>query len=125
MGGFKDKGFGDRLSTAAAAKKSQLERFREKPAMDEAAFAEQQAARLAVRVARDERAAERKAARDAAEAKEAAEKLAQETLRAQEAAEKLAGETRDASEKIASDKALLAEQKAARDARYAARKARK
>lgn len=114
MSGFKEKGFGDRQGAAMAAKKDQLRKFRENSVVDDATFAEQQAARLAVRVAREQRAAERQADREAAAANAVAEKLAAETQAAQEVAAR-----------AANDHSLLAEQKAARDARYAARKARK
>lgn len=114
MSGFKEKGFGDRQGAALAAKKDQLRKFRENSVVDDAIFAEQQAARLAVRVAREQRAAERQANREAAAASAAAEKLAAEAQAAQEAAAR-----------AANDQNLLIEQKAARDARYAARKARK
>lgn len=114
MSGFKEKGFGDRQGAAMAAKNDRLRKFRENSVLDDAKFAEQEAARLAVRVAREQRAAERQADREAAVANAAAEKLAAEAQAAQEIAAR-----------AASDQTLLIEQKAARDARYAARKARK
>ncbi|MCG5239092.1 DUF6481 family protein [Azospirillum doebereinerae] len=114
MSGFKEVGFGDRRSAATAAKKAQVEKYRESSVLDDAAFAARQSELLAVRVAREARAAERKADREAAEAKAAAEKLAAEAQAVQ-----------DAAARAANDQSLLAEQKAARDARYAARKARK
>lgn len=114
MSGFKEKGFGDRQGAALAAKQDQLRKFHENSVVDDATFAEQQAARLAVRVAREQRAAERQANREATAANAAAEKLAAEAQAAQEAAAR-----------AANDQNLLIEQKAARDARYAARKARK
>ena len=110
MTAYKDKDFGERLSAAAAARKATLERFRAKPGPDDPAVAERRAARQALVVAREARVAEREAARKAEAAREAA--------REAEAA-------RQAAEQTDRDAALEAERKAARDARYAARKARR
>ena len=65
MTAYKDKDFGERLSTAAAARRAMLERFRARPGPDDPAVAERRAARQAVSVAREARVAEREAARDA------------------------------------------------------------
>jgi hypothetical protein len=116
MGGYQDdKGFRDRLTAAAQAKKAALDKFRARPAADDPAVIEQQAARQALSEARDVRTVARKAARE----EEAAQRAA---TAEREAAEKV---TRDADEKAtreAREASLKAEQKAARDARYAARK---
>ena len=69
---YKDKDFGERLSTAAAARKATLERFRAKPGPDDPAVAERRAARQALVVAREARLAEREAARKVEKAREAA-----------------------------------------------------
>jgi hypothetical protein len=106
--------FDDRLSAAAAAKQALLERFRARPAADDPAEIERQAALKAIADARDARAAERKALKDAEAARIAAEAAAKRTQ------EQIA-----AAEAKARALALEAERKAARDARYAARKARK
>ncbi len=106
--------FDDRLSAAAAAKQALLERFRARPTVGDPAWEEQQAALKAIADARDVRNAERKAAKEAEAARLAAEQAArrtQEQIAAAEAKARLL--------------ALEAERKAARDARYAARKARK
>jgi hypothetical protein len=106
--------FDDRLSAAAAAKQALLERFRARPAADDPAEVARQAALKAIADARDIRAAERKAAKDAEAARVAAEQVArrvQEQVAATEAKARAA--------------TLEAERKAARDAKYAARKARK
>jgi len=94
MGTFKEKGFADRQSAAATARKAELEKFRVRSAAIKPESAEEQFARLASKAARDVRATER-ADRDAETTQQA---------------------TRDAPSE--------AERKAARDARYAARKAR-
>lgn len=106
--------FDDRISAAAAAKQALLERFRSRPNPGDPAWEEQQAALKAVAEARDARAAERKAAKDAEAARVAAELAAKRTQ------EQIA-----AAEAKARALALEAERKAARDAKYAARKARK
>lgn len=107
----------DRLGEAAKAKQARLEKARATAPANAPGFAERQAARREAALARDARNAERKAAK-LAEAKRKAEA---------EAAERLAREQALAAEsaaQIARKAALEIEQKAARDARYAARKAR-
>jgi hypothetical protein len=106
--------FDDRLSAAAAAKQALLERFRARPSADDPAVIAQQAALKAIADARDARAAERKAAKDAEAARVAAEQAAK---RAADQAAAIEAKARAAAVEI--------ERKAARDAKYAARKARK
>jgi Family of unknown function (DUF6481) len=106
--------FDDRISAAAAAKQALLDRFRARPTAGDPAWAEQQEALKAVADARDARNAERKAAKEAEAARVAAELAAQRTQQQIAAAEAKVRAL-----------ALEAERKAARDARYAARKARK
>ena len=123
MSSYKYPDLQTRQSSAAAAKKAMLERFR--AASEDPAAAERDAARIAVNQARLTRMAEREAAKKvrqaelAAEAARAAERALQAEREAEEAKVRLAAEE-------AERKALLeVEQKAARDARYAARKAAK
>lgn len=116
----KSDGFNDRLTTAAKAKEAMLERFRARPSPNDPAMLEQQAARKAVAEARDARNAARKMARDAEAARLKAEKAAEAEQRKIQAAQE-AAEAEAAAQRAA---ALPALQKAARDARYAARKAR-
>jgi hypothetical protein len=106
--------FDDRISAAAAAKQALLERFRARPSPDDPAEIERQASLKAIADARDVRAAERRAAKEAELqrlAAEAAARKAAELAAAQEAKRQAALQE--------------AERKAARDAKYAARKARK
>ena len=106
--------FDDRISAAVAAKQALLERFRARPSPDDPAEIERQAALKAIADARDARAAERRAAKEAELqrlAAEAAARKAAELAAAQEAKRQAA--------------LLEAERKAARDAKYAARKARR
>ncbi len=114
MKGYKEKGFAERLATAAKAKQNSLKKFGERPSADDPAQLEKQAARLASAEARKARVAQR-------EEEKAAKKLQLEAEAAQRAAEK-AEAANLAAEREA---ALEQERKAARDARYAARKARK
>ena len=131
MPAYKPPNAADRLATAATARKALLERFQARPGPDDPTFAERQAALKAVADARDQRARERKAARDAEAARVAAEKAAvlakQEAEKAEQAAY-LARKANDAAVAQAEYKAralaLAAEQKAARDERYARRKAK-
>jgi hypothetical protein len=106
--------FDDRISAAAAAKEALLERFRARPTTDDPAWIAQQAALKAIADARDVRNAERKALKEAEAARLAAEL---EARRRAEIAEAAAAKVRAAE--------LERERKAARDAKYAARKARK
>ncbi len=59
MKAFKSPTFGERLGTATAAKKTALERFRERPASDDKSVAAHRAARPAVASASDLKTAER------------------------------------------------------------------
>lgn len=111
-------GFAERLKTAAEAKKSLLAGFRARPAVTAAEFTPSSVARAAelvrVRQARTEaKAAKLQAALAAAEAA----RLSEEAL----AAAALDAKRGERKERKALTKA---EQKAKRDARYAARKAR-
>jgi hypothetical protein len=117
MNSFKGSGFADRLSTAAKAKKAQLDKFRARSGVNDPAVADRNAARMASSIARDARVAERKAAR---QAEEAARKAALEVEQATQAAR----DAEAAAEQAIREAALETERKAARDARYAARKAR-
>lgn len=116
----KSDAFGERLTTAARAKEAMLERFRARPGPNDPAVVAQAAARKAISEARDTRNAARKAASDIETARlksEAATKAEeQRALAVQQALEA------EAAAKHAAE--LPALQKAARDARYAARKAR-
>src|SRR5277367_2860244 len=122
--------FADRLSSAAGAKKAQLERAARARSEAESPIAiERRTAREGVKAVRDARIAERTATKLAAEALQAAALAAAQVAEAaaREAALEAEQEARDAefAERIAREAALEAERQAARDARYAARKARK
>ena len=115
---FKDSGFADRLSAAANAQKAKLEKFKARPGPDDPTVLERQAARQEMLRAREAREAEREAERIKRLAEEeAARKAFEESEAIRIEAEYQA--------RIAREAELEAEKKAARDARYAARKARK
>ena len=118
MRSFKEKGFSERLQAAAKAKEATLQKFAGRPAEDDPAVVARKAARLDAANAREARAAER-----AAKKIEEKARLAQ---LAEEEAARLAAEAELEATRAAERKATLEkEQKAARDARYAARKAQK
>lgn len=112
MKAFKDPGFQERVAMAQRAKSNALAQLRAKPPLDEAELAAR-AERQARREAKE--AALRQAKIDARIAKEQA---------AIEAAEKAAAEAL-AAKPVPPRVPTAAELKAARDARYAARKNRK
>lgn len=104
MKDYKHTSFQERVGRAADAKMKALEQFRAKPPVDEKLVAERQAARLRREAAQAEKSAAKKAS-------ELAAKEAKEAERAAKAA--------------VPPPPTEAERKAARDARYAARKNRK
>ena len=107
MKSYKDPSFQDRVGRAAKAKQEALDRLRTKPPVDEAVLA----ARRAKAEAREAAAAEKREAKRAERERAEAEKAA----------------VAQATSKPSTDRVPLteAERKAARDARYAARKKRK
>ena len=118
MSVFKEKSFTDRLDTAAKARQAMLEKFRAQPKLNDPVVQERMAAQVALAKAREERIAQRTAEREAQRlaAEEERKRLEEERIAAEKEARRVEGEQA---------LAMLAEQKAARDARYAARKARK
>jgi uncharacterized membrane protein YqiK len=104
MKSYQDPGFEDRVGRAKAAKQKALDQLRAKPPLDPAQVAERQAAQAAREVADATRREEKKAAKQAAA---------------------VTKPDKDASEQAAAvAERTEAELKAARDARYAARKNR-
>ncbi len=123
MSSFKIPDLAQRNASAAEAKKGLLEKFRQ--ASGDPGIAERLAARAEIARARavreEKRAAERLVlqAQKAEEARQAAERAAEMQREVE------ASHAQDLALKAEKDLALLAEQKAARDERYAARKAAK
>ena len=111
MKSFKDPSFQDRVGQAAEAKRKALDKLRARPPVDEAVAAERRAARASQEAAK----AEAREARKAAEQRAKEDRAAQKAAQADEAAQTRA----------VPPPRTEAEKKAARDARYAARKSRK
>ena len=103
MPSFKQPTFQERTALAAKAKQAALEKLRAKPPVDEAVLAERRAA---------------------AQAREAAQVKAREEKRAAIALEKAQKDALKAQEAVTSAGLSEEEQKAIRDAKYAARKQR-
>ena len=118
MAAFKGSTFKDRAEAAASAKKALLEAFKKRPPADDPAVQARIAERRAVLEARAQRDAERQRQR----AEDEARRLAEEEAHRRATEEEIA---RRAAEAAARDEQIRAERKAARDARYAARKARR
>jgi len=106
MSSYKAPDFNERIAAAKQAREKALEKLRDRPAVDPAEAAERQAARLAKEAA----ARERRQAKLAAAAQH----------KADQRAEKQAAAAAQVKPKLSEDEA-----RALRDARYAARKARK
>ncbi len=118
MTAFKGSTFKDRAETAAQAKKALLEAFKNRIPVDDPALQARQAARREVMEARDQRAAERQRLKTEEEARSKAEQEARAKAEAEDT-------ERRATDAAARDEQIRNERKAARDARYAARKARR
>jgi hypothetical protein len=120
MAAFKVPSFEERTAAAREAKQRAVEKLRSKPAPDPEAVA----ARAAAAAAREAAAAEKRAAHKAAIEQE---KLVKQQQREQAKAEQEAAAERAAAARRPAPAPVLptqAELKAARDARYAARKSR-
>jgi hypothetical protein len=115
----------DRLSAGAQAKRALVEKARKNDPTKDPGFAERQVARKAAAELRDARAAERKAERIAEKSRRAQEKADAEAAHA--AAEIAEREAHEAEIIAQAEREIeiVAERKAARDAKYAARKARR
>jgi hypothetical protein len=120
----KEPGFVERLQTAAKAKKAQLERIRASVPATGAQSTERQAAQVEAAAARRIRTAQRKDAdRVGAEQREA-QRAAENARRALGVVEERARKDAERGAQAEADAALKKDQKTARDAKYAARKAR-
>ena len=125
MRGFKEPSLADRREMAAKARQAALEKARAKLASNAPGFADRQAERRAVSEARDKRAAERKLAKAAAAERDEEQRKIEQAERAAAAKAAKEAEAAAAIEAVARAAAAKIESKAARDARYAARKLRK
>lgn len=118
---LKGSKFTDRASASAAAKQAMLAKFNARPSADDPAVQQRAAERRAIAEARAAREAEKQARKE-----EEARRVAAEQEAARQA--ELARQREEELERLTQSKLLeelKARQKAARDARYAARKARK
>jgi hypothetical protein len=124
MRGYKEKGFNDRLQEQAKARAALLERARAANPVNDPDFARRQAERKRIAEEREEREKTRVEAKAAAIRAEEERKAAEQAAHLE--AERLAVEEAERKKREETDKLaqLLTEQKAARDARYAARKSR-
>jgi hypothetical protein len=120
----KEPGFAERLQTAVKAKQAQLEKMRATALASDAQSAGRKAAQVEAAEARKMRAAERKSSdRIAAELREA-QRAAKKAGQARAVAEEIARKDAERAAQVEADAALKRDQKVARDAKYAARKAR-
>jgi hypothetical protein len=119
-----EPGFAERLLTAVKAKQAQLEKIRATALANDAQSAERRAARVEAAEVRKLRTTEHKQLNQVAaklrEEQRAAEQASQADAVAQEKARKEAARVAQ----MEADAALKTDQKAARDSKYAARKAR-
>lgn len=125
MPSFKSPDLSERLSRAADAKKTLLQKFKKAPGPGDAAWEQKAAERKVVAEARAAREAERLAAK---KVRDAEQKRLAEIEAARVAKEKAEFEELlklEAIERAEAEERLKAEQKSKRDARYAARKAAK
>ncbi|MFO1151692.1 MAG: DUF6481 family protein [Alsobacter sp.] len=110
--------FNDRMTASENARRAMRERFVATSQANDPSAAERRAQRAAVALAREQRQRER-------EERAAAEKVQKAEAAALAEAELELRTTLEAAEREERQRDLLAQQKAARDARYAARKAKK
>ncbi len=118
MNGFKPQTFADRRGAANDARQAALERFRAKTPANDAELAARLAVRQELAAARDARIADKATQKKLEEERAELERIARAE---QEKIDKAERQIREAEEQVV----LEAERKAARDARFAARKARK
>ena len=120
----KEPGFAERLQTAAKAKKAQLEKIRAPAPADGVPSADVQTAKLEAEAARKMRTAARKSSDRAGAQEREAQRAAEKARQAQAAIEQSARKDAERVAQAEADAAHKKDQKAARDAKYAARKAR-
>ena len=120
----KEPSFVERLQTAAKAKKAQLEKIRATVPANGAQSAERQAGQVEAAAARRVRTLERKYSERVAAQQREALRVAEKARQAQAVIEESARKGVERVAQAEADATLKREQKAARDARYAARKAR-
>ena len=120
----KEPDFRERLQTAAKAKKAQAERIRATVPVNDAQSTERHARQVEAAAARKIRAADRKASERVAAQQREALRAAEKIKQAQAVVEANERKRLEGIAQAQADAALKRDQKAARDAKYAARKAR-
>ena len=120
----KEPGFAERLQTAAKAKQAQLEKIRATVPAGAAQPTERQAARIEAEKARKIRTADRKYANQVTAQRRDAEREAERARQLRAVAEEIVRKEADRVAQAEADATLKKDQKAARDAKYAARKGR-
>jgi len=120
----KEPGFAERLETSAKAKQAQLEKIRATALSNDAQSAERQAARVETAEARQIRMAQRKNANRVTAEQRDAQRAAEKAAKARAFEEEKARKDAERVAQAEADAALKKDQKAARDSKYAARKAR-
>ena len=122
---FRQPSLAERREMAAKAKQAQLEAARAKAPANDPKFAERQAARWKVSEARDSRALDRKAQRSAEAKRKETAQAVEEAARVKAVAAAEQARATEAAAAAARAATSIIDRKAERDARYAARKARK
>ena len=120
----KEPGFAERLQTAAKAKRAQLEKIRALAPADGVLAADAQTAQLEAEAARKMRTAGRKHSDRLGAQEREAQRVAEKARQAQVAIEQSARKDAERVAQAEADAAHKKNQKTARDAKYAARKAR-
>ncbi|MEO5867697.1 MAG: DUF6481 family protein [Sphingomonas sp.] len=118
---YKEPTFQDRAALSAQAKQRALEKLKTKPVVDPAIAAE----RAARREAKETAETERRAAKKAEQEQLRLDKIAKAEAAEREAKERVEAAEREKNAAADRTKQSLLDAKAARDSRYAARKARK
>ena len=120
----KEPGFAERLQTAAKAKQAQLEKIGATVLANDGQSAQRQATRVETAEARKIRVAERKYSNRVTAELRDAQRAAEKARQAHAVAEARARKDAERVAQAEADAALKQDQKAARDSKYAARKAR-
>ncbi|WP_284944329.1 DUF6481 family protein [Acidisoma cladoniae] len=121
MAGFKDNNFVERRDAALKAKREALDKFKARPTAEDPRLLKLAEERRVIAEARAIRATEREKLRQ----EELVRQAAAAVIRKQEEEARIEAEKQAEIEAAAAELELKAQQKAARDARYAARKARR
>jgi uncharacterized protein DUF6481 len=120
----REPGFAERLQTAVKAKQAQLEKVRATAQASDAQSAQRQASRVETAAARKTRAADHKNANRVDAELRGARRAAEQAKQAQAVTQEKARKDAERVALVKADAALKQDQKAARDLKYAARKAR-